>query len=139
MSIRSESTVARGVPRGISLFEAVVSIAIVGMTAVAALESVGAGMRAAEKSRRAMEAEALASSRLELLDLLTDRELQALPDSVAAGTFPEPLTEYAWKTTSEAIADPPGIYDVRIDVNWTGGSYTIRTYQYRAPRLVTRR
>lgn len=125
--------------RGISLFEAVVSIAIVGMTAVAALESVGSGMRAAEKSRHAVEAEALASSRLELLDLLTDRELQALPDSVATGTFPPPLAEYSWTTTSEALVDPPGIYDVRINVAWTGGSYTIRTYAYRAPRLVTRR
>lgn len=125
--------------RGISLFEAVVSIAIVGTTAVAALESVGAGMRAAEKARRATEAEALASSRLELLDLLTDRELQALPDSVAKGTFPAPLSEYSWETTSEALVDPPGVYDVRIDVKWDGGVYTIRTYQYRAPRLVTRR
>lgn len=115
------------------------SIAIVGMTAVAALESVGAGMRAAEKARRAMEAEALASSRMEQLDLLTDRELQALPDSVAKGTFPEPLTEYSWATTSEALADPPGIFDVRIDVTWTGGAYTIRTYQYRVPRVVSRR
>ena len=93
MRIRSESNgrTARRPRRGISLLEAVVAIAVVGMTAVSALESVGAGMRAAEKSRRAIEAEALAQSRLEFLDLMTDRELQTLPDSVESGAFPNPL------------------------------------------------
>jgi type II secretory pathway pseudopilin PulG len=125
--------------RGLSLLEAVVSIAIVGMTAVSALEAVGAGMRSAEKARRATEAEALATSRMDLLDLLTDRELQALPDSVKAGEFPGPLSEYSWETTSQALIDPPGIYDIHITISWKTGSYLIRTYQYRAPRVVTRR
>lgn len=124
--------------RGISLLEAVVSIAIVGLTAVGALEAVGSGMRTAEKARRATEAEALATSRLDLLNLLTDRELQALPDSVKEGKFPKPLDEYSWKTTSQAVIDPPGIYAIRVTIEWPTGSYLVRTHQYRAPRLVTR-
>jgi len=116
-----------------------VSIAIVGMTAVSALEAVGAGMRSAEKARRATEAEALATSRIDLLDLLTDRELQALPDSVKEGKFPKPLDEYTWTTTSTALTDPPGLYAIRINIEWPTGSYLVRTSQYRAPRLVTRR
>jgi type II secretory pathway pseudopilin PulG len=125
--------------RGISLFEAVVAIAIVGMTAVSALESVGAGMRAAEKSRRAIEAEALASSRLEFLDLMSDRELQALPDSVGSGKFVAPLDEYSWKTSATPYADQAGVYDVRITVAWPSGSYMVKTYVYRQPPLATRR
>lgn len=125
--------------RGISLLEAVVAIAVVGMTAVSALESVGAGMRSAEKSRRAIEAEALASSRLDFLSLMTDQELQALPDSVESGKFTAPLDEYSWKTTSTAYADQAGVYDVRITVTWPTGAYTLKTYVYRQPPLATRR
>ncbi|HEY9225113.1 MAG TPA: type II secretion system protein [Gemmatimonadaceae bacterium] len=125
--------------RGITLFEAVVAVAIVGITSVSALESVGAGMRAAEKARRATEAEALATSRMDLLDMLTDRELQALPDSVSKGTFPGRLDEYAWTITSDPVSDQAGVYRVHIKVDWATGSYTIRSYQYRLPPLVTRR
>lgn len=125
--------------QGISLLEAVVAVAIVGMTAVGALESVGSGMRTAEKSKRAIEAEALASSRLEFMDLMTDRELQALPDSVESGKFLAPLDEYSWKTTSTPSEEQAGIYDVRITVSWTTGSYTLKTYLYRQPPLATRR
>jgi type II secretory pathway pseudopilin PulG len=124
---------------GISLLEAVVAIAIVGMTAISALESVGSGMRTAERSKRAVEAEALASSRLEFMDLMTDAELQSLPDSVSSGKFPAPLNEYSWKTTSAAVADQAGVYDVRIAIDWPSNSYTIRTYLYRQPPLASRR
>jgi type II secretory pathway pseudopilin PulG len=121
------------------LLEAVVAIAVVGMTAVSALESVGAGMRSAEKSRRAIEAAALAESRLEFLDLMSDRELQTLPDSVESGTFPRPLDEYSWKTTSAAYSDQAGVYDVGITITWPTGSYTVKTYVYRQPPIVARR
>lgn len=128
-----------GVRRGITLLEAVVAIAIVGMTSVAALEAAGGEMRTAERARRAIEVEALASSRLEFMDLLTDRELQALPDSVEKGKFAAPLDEYSWTTTSAPVSEQPGVYDVRVNVAWPSGSYALRTYLYRTPRLATRR
>lgn len=124
---------------GISLLEAVAAIAIVGLTAVSALESVGGNMRTAEKAKRATEAEALATSRLDFMELLNDRELQALPDTVEKGTFPAPLHEYTWKTTSAPVSDQAGVYDIRITIEWPTGSYTVRTYAYRRPPLVTRR
>lgn len=124
---------------GISLLEAVVAIAIVGMTAVSALEAAGGDMRAAERSRRAIEAEALATSRLDFMDLLTDRELQALPDSVEKGKFAAPLDEYSWKTTSTPLADQAGVYTIHITVDWPNGSYTLRSYAYRTPPFATRR
>src|SRR4029079_11352821 len=124
---------------GVSLMEAVVAIAIVGITSVSALEAVGGDMRTAERARRAIEVEALAESRMEYMDLLTDRELQALPDSVETGKFAPPLDEYSWKASSAALSDQAGVYDVRITIDWPTGSYVIRTYQYRQPPLVTRR
>jgi type II secretory pathway pseudopilin PulG len=125
--------------RGVSLLEAVVAVAIVGMTSVGALEAVGGDMRTAERARRAIEAEALATSRLEFMDLLNDNELQALADSVAQGKFAAPLDEYSWKTTSAPLSDQAGVYDVRVTVTWPTGSYVERTYAYRRPRLATRR
>jgi type II secretory pathway pseudopilin PulG len=119
--------------------EAVVAVAVVGMTAVSALEAVGGDMRTAERSKRAIEAEALATSRLQFLDLLTDQELQALPDSVSSGKFAAPLDEYTWKTSSTPLSDQAGVYDVRVTVTWPSGSYTLKSYQYRVPPLVSRR
>jgi type II secretory pathway pseudopilin PulG len=119
--------------------EAVVAVAVVGMTAVGALEAVGSDMRTAARSKRAIEAEALATSRLQFMDLLTDRELQSLPDSVLNGKFAPPLGEYAWTTTSAPLADQAGVYDVRVKVTWPNGSYVLKSYQYRLPPLVTRR
>ena len=118
--------------------EAVVAVAIVGMTAISALESVGGGMRTAERSHRAIEAEALATSRLEFMQLLSDQELRALPDSVEKGKFAAPLDEYSWTTTSSAYSDQAGVYDVRVTVSWPAGSYTVRTYEYRTPPFATR-
>ena len=125
--------------KGISLLEAVVAIAIVGITAVSALEAAGGNMRAAERSRRAIEAEALATSRLDFMDLLNDRELQALPDSVEKGKFDPPLDEYSWKTTSTPFADQAGVYAIHVIIEWPSGSYTLRSYAYRTPPFATRR
>src|SRR5262249_7311285 len=95
--------------RGITLLEAVAARAVGGMPSVAAREAAGGEMRPAERARRAIEVEELATSRLEFMDLLTDTELQALPDSVAKGKFPAPFDEYAWTTTSAPISDPNGL------------------------------
>jgi len=125
--------------RGITLLEAVAAIAIVGMTAVGALEAAGGDMRTAERAKRAIEVEALATSRLEVMNLLTDQELQSLPDSIQDGKFGAPLDEYSWKATSAPVSDQAGLYSVHVTVAWTNGSYELKTYMYRTPRLVTRR
>lgn len=125
--------------RGISLFEAVVAVTIVGLTAVSALAAVGAEMKTAERARRALEVEALATQRLDFLALLNERELQNLPDSVAKGKFDAPLDGYAWETTSAPVSTQGGVYDVRVTVSWTGGSYALYSALYRRPPLATRR
>jgi type II secretory pathway pseudopilin PulG len=136
---RPSPTAHRPSPRGISLFEAVVAIAIVGITAVAALEASAGEMRTAERARRALEVEALATSRVDFMELLSDRELQALPDSVGSGKFEPPFDQYTWKTSSTAYSEQAGVYDVRVTVSWPEGSYALKTYLYRTPVLVTRR
>ena len=125
--------------RGISLLEAVAAVAIIGMTTVGALEAAGSDLRTAERARRALEAEALATARVDFMNLLYDTDLQALPDSVAKGVFPKPLDEYSWTATSKPYTDQAGVYDVRVTVKWPNGEYTERTYMYRRPAVATRR
>ena len=125
------------VRRGISLFEAVAALAIVGMTAVSALAAVGGEMRVAERARRALEAEALATQRLDFMTLLNDSELQNLPDSVTRGTFDPPLDQYTWSATSAPVSTQAGVYAVRVNVGWNVGSYALRTYLYRRPPLAS--
>lgn len=124
--------------RGITLFESVAALTIVGLVAISAMETVGAEMRTAERARRALEVEALATQRLDAMDLLTDQELQAIPDSVAAGTFDAPLDEYSWLVESSVVAEQPGVYDIALTISWESGSYPIRTKMYRRPRLLQR-
>lgn len=123
--------------RGVTLFEAVAAVTIVGMTSISALAAVGAEFRTAERSRRALEAEALATNRLSMLDLLTDQELQSLPDSVAKGAFPEPLQGYSWTTTSAPVSAQPGVYDIHIAIGWKGGAYDVASYAYRRPIVIS--
>jgi len=123
--------------RGITLFEAVAAVAIVGVTSVSALSAVGAEMRTAERARRALEVEALATQRLDFMNLLNDRELQNLPDSVSKGKFDPPLDGYTWQSTSGPVSTQGGVYDVHVTVSWKDGSYALRTYLYRRPPLAT--
>ena len=47
--------------------------------------------------------------RTDVMDLLTDTELQAIPDSVAAGKFDAPLDEYSWTIESTPVPEQPGV------------------------------
>ncbi len=124
--------------RGVSLFEAVAALAIVSVTAISALAAVGAELRTAARAQRAVEAEALLAERVIFLELLTDRDLQRLPDSVAQGRFDAPLDEYGWTTASSPSTEVPGLYDVQVSVQWPTGEATVSTAQYRRPPLATR-
>jgi type II secretory pathway pseudopilin PulG len=124
---------------GVTLFEAVAAMAIVGLVSVAALEAAGSQMRSAERARRAVEAASLAQQRLDWLDFLTETQLRALPDTVKEGKFDAPLDEYTWETTSEPVSTQPGVYAVGVRVIWAkDNEYALKTYVYRRPIMMTR-
>ena len=123
--------------RGITLFETVVALTIVSITAISALAAVASELRTAERARRAMETEVLANVRLDVLNLLTDQELQALPDSVKKGTFDPPLNEYGWETAAGAVTGQAGVYDLTLAITWPRNSYTVHSAQYRRPPVTT--
>ncbi|MBK9549650.1 MAG: hypothetical protein IPO52_11270 [Gemmatimonadetes bacterium] len=124
---------------GVTLFETVAAMTLVAITAVSAMAAVGAELRTAEKARHTLEAEALATTRLDQLALLTDRELLSLPDTVAKGEFEEPLADYSWETTSAASNAQAGVYDVVVTVRWPTGEYAITSALYRRPAVPSAR
>jgi Tfp pilus assembly protein PilV len=124
---------------GISMFETVAALTIVSMTAVSALAAVASELRTTERARRAIEAEALAIQRVDFLNMMTEQELQSLPDSVRKGKFAEPLDEYSWETASSVESSQAGVYNVTITIRWPNNSYVVRTAQYRRPPLATSR
>jgi type II secretory pathway pseudopilin PulG len=137
MPTRADSGLSRSDPdrRGVTLFEAVAAMAIVGMTAIGALEAAGAQMRAAERARRAVEAASLAQQRLDWLEFLSETQLRALPDTVKEGVFPEPLDEYSWETEAEPYPTQAGVYRVAVRVYWErrAQNFELKTYAYRRP------
>jgi prepilin-type processing-associated H-X9-DG protein len=82
--------------------------------------------------------ESLATERLVFLWLLADRDFQSLPDSVAQGQFDPPLDEYKWTTEVTPSAAYAGLYDVRVNIAWADGSFTVSSAQYRRPPINTR-
>ena len=125
--------------RGITLFEAVAAVAIVGVTAAAALSAVGSQFRTTTRAERALVVEALATSRLDFLDLLnTYQQMQAVPDSIAKGQFPKPMDEYSWTTDVQPVSEEAGLYTVLVTVNWKEGSYKLKSRLYRSPPVVAR-
>ena len=134
----SVSCLCVGSRRGVTLFEAVAAMAIVGIVSIAALEAAGAQMRAALRSRRAVEAASLAQQRLDWLDFLNEQQLRSLPDTVKEGTFTAPLDEYSWETEASPVSTQPGVYDVMVRVRWTkDDAFTLRTFVYRRPIIST--
>lgn len=139
MPIRADGTAARLCNRsGVTLFEAVAAMALVGIVSVAALETAGSQMRTAERARRMVEAAALAQQRLDWLDFMNETNLRALPDTVREGKFDAPLNDYAWTTMATPVSTQPGVYDVAIKVTWPDDAFELRTFVYRRPVVSTR-
>lgn len=129
MSMRARS--------GFSLLEAVVALAIVGVTAVAALASVAAELRAAEDARTTLEAEALAGHRMSTLEMLTAEQLQRIPDSLARGEFDPPFDRYRWTASSDPVMGEEGLTAVTVTIEWEAGSLALRTLLFRLSTFAT--
>ena len=112
--------------RGFTLIEAAVAIAIVGLAATAALDAMAASLRATEKARWALQADALARERLHAVAILEGADLESLPDSVAAGRFGSGFEDFEWRTEAKPVSGQLGLYDVRVVVMSAQGTHWVR-------------
>lgn len=122
--------------RGVSLLEAIAALAIVGATSASVLAAVGAGTRATDRARRTHEAESLALEVHARLAIQREADLRVLPDSLASGQFAAPFDGYTWRANVRPDAALPGVYQVQIDIEWSGGSQPLHTAFYRGPDTI---
>jgi type II secretory pathway pseudopilin PulG len=112
---------------GFVLLEAVVALAIIGLFAIALLETTGTQLRTAAKANTLLVARSLADDRLAALRLLDYDDLDDVPDSLLAGTFPPPFEEYSWTTQVEQIDDEYDLFGAEVVIEGRGENYPIRT------------
>lgn len=114
------------VRQGFVLLEAVVALLIIGLATAGALELLSAHLRAASRQPALVTAAALAQDRMAAIRLLPPEELPRLADSLARGRFAAPLGDYSWRATAVRQRGE-NLFDIRVDVYWGGGRYTLAT------------
>jgi type II secretory pathway pseudopilin PulG len=121
--------------RGFSLLEAVVALGLVSSVSVAGLAAFSAQLRTSVRARAALEAQALGEDRLTRVRLLPREEVAHLPDSLRRGRFDRPWERFAWKSETRELIDTDDVFEVRVDIDWEGGSYSLATRLYRPRRV----
>lgn len=116
---------------GFTLLEAAVSLALIGIVAIGALEAFAAEARVARQSRLATPAVAVATERMARLELLEASTLNALPDSLRAGRLEDGAQSYEWRAAVERVPNEPDLYALNVEVRWDAGSYVLTTHAYR--------
>lgn len=123
--------------RGFSLLEALIALTIVGLAAVAGLSAFAAQLRAAERTRTALEAQSLAEEQMAQLRVLPARSYRSLPDSLRHGHFAPPFERYEWRRAVRARPGMPDLFSASVEILWAGGSYALETRLYRPLPRVT--
>lgn len=118
--------------RGFTLLEATVSLALVGVVGIGALETFAVESRTALAARHAAPASALAEERLARLSIVDGAVLQRLPDSLARGGATIAGMTYAWTAAAAPVPREPGLYSVRVHVTWDGGQTALESRVFRA-------
>ena len=122
----------RRVRLGFMLLEAAVALLVIGLVAGAAAELYGAEMRAATREAHLLTATALAQDRLAAVRLLEPEQLARVPDSLTRGRFEAPFAEYRWHASS-VRARESDLYEVRVEITWSGGAFHVASRLYAPP------
>ena len=121
---------------GVTLLEATIAMAIVGLIAVATLSEFSTELRVGAKSTDARVMEALARDRLSALRVTPTELLERLPDSLSQGTFAAPFSDHDWSVDLTPDRNVAGLLDVQIQVRSPRGQFTVATRLFRPrPRL----
>ena len=114
---------------GFTLLEAAVAMMIIGVVSAAALSAFAADLRAADQAQRMLPAAALAQDRLTVLETAPS-ELEMLADSLVHGRFEAPFNDYTWTAAARRLRALPGLVELRVDVSWPAGSFSLTERLY---------
>jgi len=115
-----------------------VSLAIIGIVAVGALEAFSAESRAARHARLVTPAVAIAAEQLAQLELLDSPVLAALPDSLRSGWMNDGAQSYDWRASVTRVSQEPDLLALHVEVRWDGGAYALTTHAFRPMPAGTR-
>jgi type II secretory pathway pseudopilin PulG len=121
---------------GFVLLEAVIALAVISLFAIALLAALGAQVRTADKAAVLLVARPLAEERMATLRMLDFETLDALPDSLAAGSFPAPFGGYTWRAEVALVPDQYDLFAVEVTVSAGAEAYPLRTLLHRPRPLV---
>jgi type II secretory pathway pseudopilin PulG len=122
---------ATGSPNGFVLLEAVVALAILGVTSVVLLQARAQQIRVAIQARELLSAQALAEDRLSAIRLLDYLGLDDPPDSLLAGAFPPPFEGFTWTASVELIDEEFDLFGVEVVVTGPAERFPLRTLVHR--------
>lgn len=122
---------------GFLLLEAMVALAIIGIVVIALLAATSAQVRASSKGSTLLVASALAQDRLAMLQMLDAERLADPPDSLSAGTFPQPFDDFGWVATVVPANNEYDLFAVRIEVTGRGEAFALETLVHRSTAVVT--
>ena len=125
------------VRQGFVLLEAVVALLVIGLATAGALEMFSAHLRAASRQPALVTAAALAQDRMAVVRLLPAEGMRRLADSLARGQFAAPFADYRWRAATVRQRGE-NLYDIRVDVYWRDGSYTLATSASVRPELTVK-
>ena len=114
---------------GFVLMEAVVALAIISLVAIALLATTAAQVRTADKAALLLTARTLADERMAVVRMLSYDDLRALPDSLAAGTFPAPFEDYSWRVEVAQVDEQNelDLFSAAVAVDVFDESFVLRT------------
>lgn len=121
---------------GFVLLEAVLALAIVSLFAVALLTTVAGQVRTADQAGTLLVASALAEDRQMALELLDREALVDLPDSLAAGVFPQPFADFRWSARVSAAEDEYDLFAYEVVVEAFGHAYAVNGLIHRSGTAV---
>ena len=126
---RSQSRPTADLRHGFTLLEAAVAMMIIGVVSAAALSAFAADLRAADRAQRMLPAAALAEDRLAVLEMAPST-LEVLADSLKRGRFDAPFDDYVWTADVRRLRGLPGLVELRVDVSWAAGSFSLTERLY---------
>jgi len=124
--------VSRDAVGGFALLESLMALAIIGTFAVAVLATLGAQVRTADRAATLLVAQALAEDRQMALELLDYTDLESLPDSVAAGTFPPPFDVYSWTAQIAPVDDEDNLFATEVVISSGDFAFPLRGMLHRS-------
>jgi hypothetical protein len=106
-------------------------MAMIGLVAVASLGEFASELRAGSRAVEARVLQALTEDRQSALSLVPAEVLARLPDSLSAGVFPAPFSDYRWSADARSHREIQGLFDINIVISSKKGELALATRIFR--------